>query len=379
VKDITPAATALVPRVSICLPNLNNRAYLDERLDTILRQTFSDWELIIYDNYSDDGAWELFQELAATDQRVRLERAPRQGMYENWNNCIRAARGEYVYIATSDDTMAEDCLEKMVAALDANRDCDLAHCTLREIDEGGREWHDWWRWGSVFALSSGGLVHQPHIRRAPLDGLLHLCGNSVYTSITQLLIRRSLFSRAGMFRSDWGSIGDVNWDMRAGLIANTVHVPGTWASWRKHSAQATAEARLGHIDHPRKTDEMIDHALAATKEQLPAQIRSSLRKWTRRMRDLRYLHLEIHARPGVWSRRMFLARRVLSGSWAARRHIRVKMKGDRTVGEAAVKLILDWLNQVSAEPLLVPLGRSAEKSHSHGLLPETADAATSPL
>src|SRR5437868_13178094 len=115
---------AQTPRVSICLPNLNNRPFLDERLDTIFRQSFSDWELVIFDNDSQDGAWELFQEIAARDDRVRLQRAPNRGMYANWNNCINAARGEYVYIATSDDTMAEDCLEKLVASLDAHPECD---------------------------------------------------------------------------------------------------------------------------------------------------------------------------------------------------------------------------------------------------------------
>ena len=67
---------AQTPRVSICLPNLNNRPFLDERLDTIFRQSFSDWELVIFDNDSQDGAWELFQEIAARDDRVRLQRAP---------------------------------------------------------------------------------------------------------------------------------------------------------------------------------------------------------------------------------------------------------------------------------------------------------------
>lgn len=47
------------------------------------------------------------------------------------------AQGKYVYMATSDDTMAPDCLEKLVAALERNPDCDLAHCTLRTIGSNG--------------------------------------------------------------------------------------------------------------------------------------------------------------------------------------------------------------------------------------------------
>ena len=74
------------PKVSILLPNLNNRPYLDERMASIMAQTFEDWELVIVDNYSDDGAWEFFQQWQTKDPRIRLTQAPRDGMYANWNN-----------------------------------------------------------------------------------------------------------------------------------------------------------------------------------------------------------------------------------------------------------------------------------------------------
>jgi GT2 family glycosyltransferase len=126
--------------------------------------------------------------------------------------------------------MPPDCLEVLAAALDAHPDCDVAHCPLRPIDEYGHELTgllEWWR-HAAFVQNSGALASRMHVRRAPFDGLLHLLGGSVYVSITQLLIRRSLFDRIGWFESTWGSVGDFNWSMRAGLVANTVHVPQTW-------------------------------------------------------------------------------------------------------------------------------------------------------
>ncbi len=198
------------PRVSICVPNLNTRPFLRERFASIFAQTFSDWELLVYDSHSDDGAWEYIQEIAASDSRVRAWQGPREGTPGSWTPCVREATGEYVYIATSDDTMAHDCLEKLVAALDRHRDCDLAHCPLRATDERGTRAETierWWFHDSTFAVSSGPLLHQPHRRAAPFDGVLHLLGGTVYTSITQLLIRRSLFERIGYFQRTWGSIG----------------------------------------------------------------------------------------------------------------------------------------------------------------------------
>ena len=91
------------------------------------------------------------------------------------------------------------------------------------------------------------------MRRAPFDGLLHLRGRAVYTSITQLLIRRSLFDRIGHFDSRWGSVGDFNWNMRAGLVTNTVHVPDTWGGWRIHASQATALNDFMSAEHAERS------------------------------------------------------------------------------------------------------------------------------
>jgi hypothetical protein len=321
------------PLVSICLPNLNTLPFLRERVETILDQTYTNWELVVSDNYSEDGAWALFEELARTDNRVSIAQAPREGMYTNWNGCIQRARGELVYIATSDDTMPHDCLEKLVAALDAHPDCDVAHCRLRPIDENGRDvpsiW-EWWSQGSVFALSSGPLLDCLHVRRAPFDGLLHLQGGSVYVSITQLLIRRSLFDRIGFFESTWGSVGDFNWSMRAGLVANTVHVPDTWGGWRVHGSQATAGIKFGSAEHACKIDEMIEHAIETCKEFLTPAVRQQLTsRWSSEAKALRAFTRETAHRGtcSVARRRAFIMGRVLAGSGPAREYVKSRLLG----------------------------------------------------
>jgi glycosyltransferase involved in cell wall biosynthesis len=238
------------PKVSICLPNLNNINFLNERLSSILNQSYQDWELIISDNYSDDGAWELFKTYADSDNRIRLHRAERKGMYENWNNCVRHIRGEYVYIATSDDTFSTDFLTATVAALDRNPCCDLAHCTLRPFGTEQETILDWWNNRSPFALTAKNYRDREHIRLAPLDGILHLQAESVYVSITQLLIRSRLFNRIGFFENEWGSQGDFHWNMKAGFSCNTIHIPGPWGGWRLHPSQATASSKSSqsHFD-----------------------------------------------------------------------------------------------------------------------------------
>jgi glycosyltransferase involved in cell wall biosynthesis len=82
-----------VPRVSVLLPNYNNRHFLEEQMRSITGQTFRDWELIVYDGHSDDGSWEFFSECAAADPRIRLYQGPREGVYAAWNSCLSARAG----------------------------------------------------------------------------------------------------------------------------------------------------------------------------------------------------------------------------------------------------------------------------------------------
>jgi glycosyltransferase involved in cell wall biosynthesis len=306
-----------LPLVSVCVPNRNTLPYLEERVETILNQTYEDWELVVSDNFSDDGAWAFFQRLAGRDRRVFIEQAPREGMYANWNNCIRRARGKYIYVATSDDTMAPDCLEKLVAALERHPECDLAHCRLQAEGERAGAMNSWWQKRSLFARSSRSMMDCLHIRLAPFDGLLHLYGEPVYTSITQLLIRRSLFERIGLFEPKWGSIGDYHWGMRVSLVANTIHVPDTWGGWRQHPAQATHHAGLGTDEHRQKIEEMICDVLSRSGQVVSEQVLSQLSSgWSARFRSRSEFLRELDQLPDRKERVNYLLKQMVKLSGA---------------------------------------------------------------
>ena len=323
---------------------------------SILGQTLSSWELVVVDNYSDDGAWEFFNNVARKDARIRISQAPKEGLYANWNNCIRQASGRYVYIAANDDTMAANFLEKQAAALEQHPECDLAHCRPRMIDESGRDAHDWWSGHSIFARSSNGLLGRTHVRLAPFDGFLHLAGESVYISLTQLLIRRSLFDRIGLFETRWASIGDFNWCMRAALVANTIHVPDTWGGWRIHSDQATDWAALRLPKHRRMIDEMIEHALQTCEAKLPPQVRGKLRsRWLRRARDMREFFPTLRVLDRPLDRWMFIAQRLLAGSWAAGQHVKSKLSKLDGLPESAPEVIRKWLQGAGIDPVIMPI------------------------
>lgn len=226
--------------ISIILPTYNSIEFLQERIDTIVQQTMNSWECIVIDGFSTDGTWGKLQSTADTDKRFKLFQYPANGPYDAWNKGIEKATGKYIYIATADDTMQLNLLEVLSKELDEHEDCGLAHCKLTIIDEASKP-STTQNWNNYYACQYyGELMNQKHIRIAPLDGILHCGLKTVYTSITQLLIRKEVFNKLGLFLTNGGSIADFEWGMRVSLLYNTLHIPEYLATWRVHGKQLTS-------------------------------------------------------------------------------------------------------------------------------------------
>jgi glycosyltransferase involved in cell wall biosynthesis len=101
-----------VPKVSIGMPVYNGEPFIREALDSLLAQTFTDFELIISDNASTDGTEAICREYAAKDDRIRYVRQPEnRGALANFQFVLDEAVGEYFMWAAADDIRAPDCLE----------------------------------------------------------------------------------------------------------------------------------------------------------------------------------------------------------------------------------------------------------------------------
>ncbi len=128
------------PQVTIGFPIYNGERYLQETLDSLLSQTFSDFELIIADNASTDRTEEICRRYAADDSRIRyLRNQENVGAALNHNRLVEMAAGEYFKWAAHDDLCAPEFLEKCVEVLDANPDAVLCYPRTTAIDENGRE------------------------------------------------------------------------------------------------------------------------------------------------------------------------------------------------------------------------------------------------
>ena len=90
---------------SIIMPVYNNEIYFPLAVASILQQDYTDFELIIVDDGSTDGTPELADAFAASDRRIRVIHQKNQWIYASFNNGIRQASGDYIYIVNSDDRL----------------------------------------------------------------------------------------------------------------------------------------------------------------------------------------------------------------------------------------------------------------------------------
>jgi glycosyltransferase involved in cell wall biosynthesis len=126
------------PRLSIGLPVYNGENYLAETLDSLLGQSYENFELIISDNASTDGTAGICRCYMKQDSRIRYICQPRNiGLAPNHNFLVREARGELFKWADHDDLCARDLLASCVDALDEYPDVVLAYSLTALIDSSG--------------------------------------------------------------------------------------------------------------------------------------------------------------------------------------------------------------------------------------------------
>ena len=103
-----------MPRISIGVPFHNVEEYLPQCLDSILRQTFTDFEVIMVDDGSTDGSFEICQKYVAKDSRFKIFHQENGGVAKARNTCLRHMNGNFITWIDSDDWVDEDYLEKLI-------------------------------------------------------------------------------------------------------------------------------------------------------------------------------------------------------------------------------------------------------------------------
>lgn len=237
------------PRVSIGLPVYNGERFLAETLDSILGQTFADFELIISDNDSTDATPVICTEYAAREPRIRFFRSSEnRGAAWNYNRVFELSRAEYFKWAAADDLLAPEFLDECVQVLDSEPDVAVVFPRCRAIDDDSRIMEEYPSLGNVASSAA-------HERFAAMA-----LGFHPFVPVFGLIRRRILANTKliGKYSgSDRPLVGELALrgrmvELPDFLFEYRVHAQQSWGSGKSHHQQQAwyDPTRLGRITFP---------------------------------------------------------------------------------------------------------------------------------
>jgi glycosyltransferase involved in cell wall biosynthesis len=211
--------------VSIITPCYNARPYLPATWRSIKRQTFTDWEWVIWEDGSTDGSAEWLAELAKRDTRVRVfggERTGRAGAGRN--RCILHSGGEFIAFLDADDLWHPLFLEKQLGTLKSHSSHAIAYCNMREF----------------YSEAEKRATPPPRVwDRKDLgnEALRAVLEKGVATPFT-FMMKREVFDTVGPFEEKL-SYEDYEWTIRALQRYSLIRTRGLLAAYRIHPSNST--------------------------------------------------------------------------------------------------------------------------------------------
>ncbi|MDZ4876154.1 MAG: hypothetical protein CLLPBCKN_005574 [Chroococcidiopsis cubana SAG 39.79] len=229
-----------MPKVSVIIPNYNHAQFLEQRIQSVLDQTYQDFEIIYLDDASTDNSNEVFAKFANNSRIRAIYNQTNSGSpFKQWNKGIRLAQGEYIWIAESDDYADRRLLAELVDKLDNNPTVGLAYCLSWFIDERDR---------SIF--NSKDLLYFPDKERWEKDFVnngidecsKYLIFENIIHNASAVLIRRSIYEKVGYADESLRLCGDWLLWVKMLLVSDIAFIAETLNYYRAHSETVRYEA-----------------------------------------------------------------------------------------------------------------------------------------
>jgi len=225
-----------LPLVSVIVPNYNHARYLPQRIDSVLKQTYGNIELIILDDCSPDNSRSIIAEYSAKDTRIQVVLNERNSgsTFKQWNKGISLAKGKYVWIAESDDYADFHFLEVLVSFLEADEDVGLAYCNSYSVDEDSKIIGSWAStsfytdldpvlWTKDFVLNGQYLLNE------------YMGIRNVIPNASAVVIRKTILEQVGPADETFRLNGDWIFWVKILLISKIAYSAQLFNYFRQHT------------------------------------------------------------------------------------------------------------------------------------------------
>ena len=264
-------------KVSVIVPNYNHAPYLRQRIESILNQSFQDFELILMDDNSTDGSREIIEAYRDNPHVSQIVYNDHNSgsAFRQWKKGIDLAHGEWIWIAESDDVAEPEYLQTMLAEATAHPRCGLLFSHPRYVYPDGHTWHGE---DNGMALEFSGREFA--VSRLVLANAIH--------NVSSTLLKRSEVLAAGLDESQTMALcGD--WMLYSRMCKNTsiLQVNRVLSDYRIHDANVSTRAEkqgLPFIEGSKVLDFLVETF------RIPARryARYWGREWAKQERTQRY-------------------------------------------------------------------------------------------
>lgn len=236
------------PLVSVIIPSYNHEKFLKERIDSVLNQTFQDFELIILDDLSPDNSREIIESYRAhpkVSQIIYNEKNSGSTFFQ-WNKAVLSlAKGDFIWIAESDDVADPKFLEALVFVLKNDHNILIGYTQSSRMNENGKITGSWLDW--TYTLSEGKKFEHSFI----MDGYeyveKYLIHKNTVPNASAVLFKKSAYIASGGAKTELKTNGD--WDLWIKIITqgNVYYHRDELNNFRYHSSSVIAKANTNKI------------------------------------------------------------------------------------------------------------------------------------
>lgn len=183
--------------VSIIIPNYNHGRFLQERIESVLTQSFSDFECIVLDDASTDNSQDIIKSYSEKDPRVLFCPSDKNSgsTFLQWNKGVKMAKNDLIWIAESDDSANPHLLQTLVAKMVSDPEIVLVYCQSHRLNEQSEITGSWLDFSSD--LDPEELFHSDFV----IDGLEYikrfLIHRNTIPNASAVMFRKSEFQRLG--------------------------------------------------------------------------------------------------------------------------------------------------------------------------------------
>lgn len=213
-----------IPKVSVILPVYNGGVYLESAIESVLQQTFTDFELLLLDDGSTDDSLAVLRAFQEKDARCRVFTRENKGLVATLNEAIGLAKGRYIARMDADDIALPDRLGLQVVYLDSHLECVCVGSAVELMDELGRKLIVWPQYPD-----------NESIQREALKGHTTICHPSA-------MMRKDALVACGSYRANMYPAEDLDLWLRLGESGKLANLSAVLLRYRMHSGSISGQA-----------------------------------------------------------------------------------------------------------------------------------------